>query len=76
MEDNMVDDTVAFEADREWIDAHIDILVQQYADYWIAVRNRRVIASEADLGALLGKVPDLAHTCVEFVSRQRPAQPL
>ena len=29
-----------------------------------------MIASAADLGALLSLVPDLAHTCIEFVSEQ------
>jgi hypothetical protein len=74
MNNDVQDEMVDFEADRQWIDAHIEMLAKQYADHWIAVKGRKVIASEPDLGALLGKLPDLAHTCVEFVSAQQPNQ--
>jgi hypothetical protein len=67
---NRKDETLAFEADREWIDANLNVLRNQYADHWIAVKDGNVIACAADLGALLSQVPDLAHTCIEFVSEQ------
>jgi hypothetical protein len=70
MDDNthMIDEIAAFEADREWIDAHMLVLVERCADHWIAVKRGQVIAVEADLGALLSKVPDLDHICVEFIN--------
>ncbi|MCL4504643.1 MAG: DUF5678 domain-containing protein [Chloroflexi bacterium] len=70
----MIDETIAFEADRAWIDEHIAVLVEQFADHWIAVKGGRIIASEADLGELLGKVADLAHTCVEFIDGHLPIE--
>ena len=75
MDDNrpMTDEMAAFEADREWIDTHILVLVEHCADHWIAVKHGQVIAIEADLGALLGKVPDLEHTCVEFINARSSA---
>jgi hypothetical protein len=68
MENEAIDEATAFEADRVWIDAHISDLQVKYANYWIAVRDGHVIASAADLGELLGHVPDLEHTCVEFIN--------
>ncbi len=72
VEDNldMMDETIAFEADRAWIDEHIATLVEHFANHWIAVKGGRVIASEADLGALLSKITDLAHTCIEYIDGQ------
>lgn len=68
MDDERVDETTAFEVDRAWIDAHAADLQARYAEYWIAVRGCNVIASAADLGELLGRVPDLGYTCVEFIN--------
>lgn len=81
MDDNMIDELVAdeivaFEADRAWIDAHIETLRKEYADYWIAVQDGKVIARAADVGELLGKVPNLARACVEFISPSAPTLPL
>jgi hypothetical protein len=63
-----IDEVAAFEADRRWMDEHMMELIQHFADYWIAVKNERVIASAADLGELIAHVPDLEHTCVEYIS--------
>ena len=70
MDDNsdMVDETEAFEADRAWIDEHFMVLVERCADHWIAVKRGQVIAIEADLVKLLGMVPDIDHTCIEFIN--------
>ena len=65
-----LDETITFEVDREWIDHHMPLLAEQFADHWIAVKHERVIASEVDLGELLNKLPDLAHTCIEFINSQ------
>jgi hypothetical protein len=62
------DEIATFEVDREWIDRHMPLLVDQFADHWIAVKHECVIASEVDLGELLNKLPDLAHTCIEFIN--------
>ncbi len=44
--------------------------LEQYADQWIAVKGGEVIASDPDLTGLLSKLPDPAHTCVEFITRE------
>jgi hypothetical protein len=67
----VVDETTAFEVDREWIESHIDTLTENYADHWVAVKGGRVIALEVDLGELLNKLPDIAHTCIEYIDGQR-----
>ena len=65
---NRTDETKAFEADRAWIDQNRSTLIRQHADHWIAVKDGGVIASAVDLGELITKVPDLEHTCVEFIN--------
>ena len=65
-----IDEAAIFEVDRQWIDRHMHLLVDQFSDHWIAVKHERVIASEVDLSELLNKLPDLAHTCVEFINSQ------
>jgi hypothetical protein len=71
-----INETAAFEKDRCWIDEQYEVLVRDYAEHWVAVKDGRVIASAVDLGELLSHVPDLAHTCVEFISPRRPGFPL
>jgi hypothetical protein len=72
--DTSISETAAFEKDRCWIDEQYEMLVKDYAEHWVAVKDGRIIASAADLGELLAHVPDLAHTCVEFIS-PRPSDP-
>jgi hypothetical protein len=67
---NRLDETLAFEADRAWIAENLNTLVREHAEHWIAVKDGRVIVSSADLGEMLSRVPDLAHTCIEFISSQ------
>jgi hypothetical protein len=73
---SMIDETVAFEADREWIDTHFTTLLEHFAEHWIAVKHGTLIASEVDLGELLSKVPDLDHTCIEFINGGSPIESL
>jgi hypothetical protein len=65
-----IDETLAFEADRAWIAANVTTLVREHAEHWIAVKDGRVIVSAVDLGEMLSRVPDLAHTCIEFINSQ------
>ena len=67
---DVIDESTAFEFDRAWIDSHIGVLAENFADHWIAVKGGRVVASEVDLGELVHKLPDLAHTCVEYIDAQ------
>ncbi len=53
-----------------WVYNHLDSLLNQYEDQWIAVQNEQVIASDPDFTALLRKLPDPGNTCVEFVTRE------
>jgi len=61
---------LTFEADHTWVNENLDILLEQYPDQWIAVKDGQVIASDPDLAGLMSKLPDAAHTCVEFITRE------
>lgn len=58
----------AFAQDHTWVSDYLESLLDNYAEQWIAVKNRQVIASDPDLMSLLGKLADPAHTCIEFVT--------
>jgi len=60
----------AFADDHTWVSDHLESLFDEYAEQWIAVKNRHVIASDPNLMSLLGKLADPAHTCIEFVTRE------
>jgi hypothetical protein len=60
----------AFAEDHTWVSDHFESLLNEYAEQWIAVKNRHVIASDPNLMSLLGKLADPAHTCIEFVTRE------
>ncbi len=60
----------AFETDHVWISENKDALLKQFADQWIAVKNRQVIASDSELTELLAKLPNPANTCVEFITQE------
>ena len=64
------------QADQEWIEQNRERLTDQYPDQWIAVRNRRVIANDPHLDALLRGLPDPAHTCIEYLVLQRRFVPV
>lgn len=61
---------LAFEADHAWVNENMETLLKNYADQWIGVKNGKVIASDPDLTTLLSKLPDPAHTCVEFITSE------
>lgn len=61
---------LAFESEHIWINENRETLLERYADLWIAVHNKQVVASDPDLAALLSKLPDPAHTCIEFITRE------
>lgn len=60
----------AFEADHAWISTHLDMLLNQYPDQWIAVKHGLVMATAPDFSDLLSKLPEPALTCVEFITRE------
>ena len=70
MNKQLTDELLAFEADHLWINENLETLLERYADQWIAVRHGQVIANDSDLTGLLSKLPDPAHTCVEFITRE------
>ncbi len=55
--------------DHIWVSEHLESLLEEYAEQWIAVKNRQVISSDVDLMRLREKIPAPAHTCIEFVTR-------
>jgi len=70
MNGQLTNDLHTFEDDHVWVSKNLDTLLEQYADQWIAVKNGQVVASDPDLSGLLSKLPDPAHTCVEFITRE------
>jgi hypothetical protein len=60
----------AFAEDHSWVSDHFESLLDKYAEQWIAVKNRRVIASDVDLMRLRENLADPANTCIEFVTRE------
>ena len=70
MNDRLTEELRAFEEDHVWIRDHIESLLSQYTDQWVAVQDGHIVASDPALDALWQKLPDQAHTCVEFVTRE------
>lgn len=70
MKEQLTSVLIAFEADHMWVNENMEALLEQYNDQWIAVKNGQVIASDPNLAGLLSKLPDPAHTCVEFITRE------
>jgi hypothetical protein len=70
MNGQFTNELLAFEGDHAWVNENLETLLGQYADQWIAVKNGQVVASDPDLSGLLSKLPDPAHTCVEFITRE------
>jgi hypothetical protein len=59
-----------FTADHAWLDQNRETLLTQYADQWVAVKDRQVIASDPELPRLLSRLSDPAHTCIEYLTRE------
>jgi len=59
-----------FEEDHAWVGENWERLLGEFSERWIAVQRGQVIASDADLDALLAKLPDPSHTCIEYVTRE------
>ena len=70
MKEPLTPELLAFEADHVWINENLSTLLVQYPDQWIAVKNGQVIASDPELTGLLSRLPDPAHTCVEFITSE------
>jgi hypothetical protein len=70
LKEQLTNELLAFEADHAWVNENLGTLLERYSDQWIGVKNAQVIASDPDLAGLLSKLPDPAHTCVEFITRE------
>ena len=70
MNKRIVKELLTFEADHVWVNENLETLIKQYPDQWIAVKDNKVIASDPELTGLISKLPDPAHTCVEFITRE------
>ena len=70
MNKQLTDELLAFEADHLWVNENLKTLLEQYADQWIAVKHGQVVANDPDLTGLVSKLPDPAHTCVEFITQE------
>jgi len=70
MNNQLTDELLAFESDHVWVSENLEMLLEDYADQWIAVKSGKVIGSDPDLAGLLSKLPDPAHTCVEFITSE------
>ncbi len=70
MNEQLIHQLHTLQADHMWVKENLETLLEQYTDQWIAVKRGKVIASDPDLGGLLSKLLDPAHTCVEFITRE------
>jgi len=70
MKEQLTNELLAFAADHAWVNENLGTLLEQYAEQWIAVKNGQVIDSDPDLIGLLSRLPDSAHTCIEFITRE------
>jgi hypothetical protein len=68
--DRVLKELREFTADHDWISENREDLLQKYKGQWIAVRKRRVIASDPDFDKLLSQLKDPPHTCVEFITNE------
>jgi hypothetical protein len=70
MNGQFTNELLTFESDHAWVNENLERLLEQYVDQWIAVKNGQVVASDPDLSGLLSKLPDPAHMCIEFITRE------
>jgi len=61
----------ALDEDCDWLEEHYQELLAQYPEQWVAVKDKRIIATDPDLTALRAKVPDPEHTNHAFLSRHK-----
>lgn len=65
-----INELLNFENDHVWIEDNMEKILEQYNEQWIAVKNRQIFASDVELNGLLSNLPDSAHTCVEYITRE------
>jgi len=70
MSDQLTRRLRGFEEDHAWVGDNCQRLLAEFSEQWIAVHRGQVIASDPDLDALLAKLPDPSHTCIEYVTRE------
>lgn len=59
-----------FEEDLKWVQQNKPLLIKQYAEQWIGVKNGKVIANHPDMLELKSQLPDPSHTFVEFITEE------
>ncbi len=69
-DDELMEGLRKFRDDHLWVTDHREALLKDYAEQWIAVRDKRVIASDPDFESLIRRLEDPGHTCVEFITRR------
>jgi hypothetical protein len=69
-EKQITDQLRSFETDYVWVNENKDTLLKEFNDQWIAVKDKKVIASDPDLNLLLSKISDPSHTYVEFITSE------
>lgn len=70
MEGQITDRLRSFEIDYIWVNENKDALSGEFNDQWIAVKDKKVIASDPDLNLLLSKISDPSHTYIEFITHE------
>lgn len=70
MNDQLTKELRAFEEDHIWVNEHLESLLSQYTEQWIAVKGGQVIATNPEFMSLLKKLPDPAHTYIQFITRE------
>lgn len=70
MADQLTKELNAYEKDHVWIRDNFQILLDKYADKWVAVKNGRILDSDSNLFLLRSRLPDPAHTCIEFITHE------
>jgi len=70
MEREITDRLRSFEADYVWANENKGTLLKDFNDQWIAVKDKKVIASDPDLNLLLSKISDPSHTYIELITSE------
>jgi len=71
MKKQLTQELQSFASDHLWIYENRETLLRQYADQWIGVKSRQVIASDPDLTKLLSRLPEPAYICVEYITDEQ-----
>lgn len=70
MSDQLTRKLRGFEEDHVWVNGNWELLLKEFSDQWIAVQGGQVVVSDPDLDALLARLSDPSHSCIEYVTRE------